>query len=43
MIIVTVNGVRGYYIFRASRTLEDGTKIYARDYGKRAFRIFIKL
>lgn len=24
-------------ICRASRTLPDGTKIYARDYGKRAF------
>ncbi len=29
------------YIFRASITLKDGTKIYARDYGKRAFRIWI--
>tara|TARA_Y100000310_G_C20321497_1_gene640928 strand:+ start:24 stop:146 length:123 start_codon:yes stop_codon:yes gene_type:complete len=27
------------YIFRASRTLKDGTVIYARQYGKRAFRI----
>ena len=24
-----------------SRTLKDGTKIYAKDYGKRAFRIWI--
>lgn len=29
------------YILRASITLKDGTKIYARDYGKRAFRIWI--
>ncbi len=27
------------YIFRASITLKDGTKIYARTYGKKAFRI----
>lgn len=31
----------GYYIFRASMTTKDGRKIYARDYGKRAFRIWI--
>ena len=29
------------YIFRASITLRDGSKIYARDYGKRAFKIYI--
>ena len=29
------------YIFIASRTLKDGTKIYARDFGKRAFPIWI--
>ena len=29
------------YIFRASRKLSDGTKIYARDYGKRGFPIWI--
>lgn len=29
------------YIFRASITLKDGTKIYAKDYGKKAFRIWI--
>lgn len=29
------------YIFRASRKLPDGTKIYARDYGKRCFPIWI--
>ncbi len=29
------------YIFRASITLKDGTKIYAKDYGKKAFRFWI--
>ncbi len=29
------------YIFRAWITTKDGTKIYAKDYGKRAFRIWI--
>ncbi len=29
------------YIFRASITTKDGTKIYAKAYGKRAFRIWI--
>lgn len=29
------------YILRASITLKDGSKIYAKDYGKRAFRIWI--
>ena len=29
------------YIFRASFTTKDGTKIYAKTYGKRAFRIWI--
>ncbi len=29
------------YIFRTSITLKDGTKIYAKDYGKKAFRIWI--
>jgi len=29
------------YILRASTTTKDGNKIYARDYGKRAFRIWI--
>ncbi len=29
------------YIFRASMTTKDGTKIYAKDRGKRAFRIWI--
>lgn len=28
-------------IFRASKTLKDGTKIYAKDYGKKAFPIYI--
>lgn len=29
------------YILRASMTTKDGQKIYARDYGKRAFRIWV--
>lgn len=29
------------FIFRASMVTKDGTKIYARDYGKRAFKIWI--
>lgn len=29
------------YIFRTSITTKDGTKLYAKDYGKRAFRIWI--
>lgn len=29
------------YIFRASITTKDGIKKYARDYGKKAFRIWI--
>lgn len=29
------------YIFRASITTKDGTKLYARDYGKKAFRIWV--
>lgn len=36
-----LKGERRMYIFRASRTLKDGTKIYARDYGKRGFPIWI--
>lgn len=29
------------YIFRAWITTKDGTKIYAKDYGKKAFKIWI--
>lgn len=29
------------YIFRAWITTKDGERIYARDYGKRAFRIWV--
>ena len=29
------------YIFRTSITTNDGGKIYAKDYGKRVFRIWI--
>ena len=31
----------GPYILRASRKLEDGTVIYAKDYGLKAFKIYI--
>ena len=33
---------KGFYILRASKTV-NGEKIYARDYGKRAFRIWVTL
>ena len=29
------------YIFTAYITLKDGSRIYARDYGKRAFKIWV--
>lgn len=29
------------YIFRASKRNKDGRVIYARDYGKRAFKIWV--
>ena len=29
------------YIFRTSITTKDGTKIYAKSYGKKAFRIWV--
>lgn len=29
------------YIFRAGITTKDGTKIYVKDYGNRAFRILV--
>ena len=32
----------GHYIFRAYYTQKDGTRVYARDYGKRAFRFFVE-
>lgn len=35
------NKKKGYYIYRAWMTV-NGTKIYAKDYGKRAFKIFIE-
>lgn len=42
--LLQVNFAKGgnaMYIFRASITTKDGTKIYAKTYGKRAFRIWI--
>lgn len=41
--ILTESKKRGYYIFRAYFTLKDGTRVYARDYGKKAFRFFIEI
>ncbi len=32
----------GHYIFCTYITRKDGTRIYARSYGKKAFRIFIE-
>lgn len=32
---------KGHYIFRAWRTDKDGNRIYAKTYGKRAFKIWI--
>lgn len=32
----------GYYILRASRIDKNGVKHYARDYGKKCFKIYIK-
>lgn len=37
----TDSNSRGYYIFRAWRTDKDGNRIYAKTYGKRAFKIWI--
>lgn len=31
------------YIFRAYITLPDGRRLYAKDYGKRAFRIWVNV
>ena len=33
---------RGHYIFCTYYTRKDGTRVYARDYGKRAFRFFVE-
>ena len=34
-------GGNSMYVLRASKKKKDGTKIYARDYGKRCFPIWI--
>ena len=39
--VICERGEVRMYIFRTSITTKDGTKIYARDYGKRAFRIWV--
>ena len=36
------NKKRGHYIFRTYYTRKDGTRVYARDYGKKAFRFFVE-
>lgn len=36
-----VKGGDPMYIFRSSMTTKDGQKIYAKDYGLRAFKIWI--
>ena len=33
---------KGHYVFCTFITRKDGSRIYARDYGKKAFRIFIE-
>ena len=38
---VSLKGGIKMFIFRASKKLKDGTVIYARDYGKKAFPIWI--
>lgn len=40
--VVSKSKKRGHYIFRTYYTLKDGTRIYARDYGKKAFRFFVE-
>ena len=35
--------IPGYYIFRAWKRKKDGTILYAKTYGKRAFPIFSPL
>ena len=32
---------KGQYILRASRVDKNGNKIYARDYGKKCFKIYV--
>lgn len=33
---------RGHYVFCTYYTRKDGTRVYARDYGKKAFRFFVE-
>jgi hypothetical protein len=33
---------RGYYIFRTRITTKSGKILYAREYGRKAFRIWVK-
>jgi len=36
------NGTRGYYIYRPRITTKSGKVIYAWQYGRKAFRIWVK-
>lgn len=37
----TNSNCKEHYIFRAWRTDKDGNRVYAKTYGKRAFKIWI--
>lgn len=37
----TNSNCKGHYIFRAWRIDKDGNRVYAKTYGKRAFKIWI--
>lgn len=33
---------KGHYVYRTYITLKDGTRIYAKSYGKKAFRFWVE-
>ncbi len=35
------NAKKGYYVFCTYYTRKDGTRVYAKDYGLKAWRFFI--
>lgn len=39
--MIFAEGGGAMYIFRAWITTKDGTKVYAKTYGKKAFRIWV--